>query len=260
MRYDWKALRDLYARADDELSLETLAAGAWGFPRRATSSSGDGQIGRQNARRHGSSWQKAGRGSWMKSMAAGSKVRMSVEGEKRDRSWYRAEVHPVLVPYFAQEGLTDEQIASKRHVNRSTLNTWRKRYPERATAPKFGKEQAGAQVVMSLYQQALKGNMTAQIFWCLNRMPDKWRNRREVEAQIATPAGKGMSVDEITQRYAEAVKGSSREIRAAHLQKGGRTITGVLVFRYGKEEVTVLPETMVVEEGQGDECASGERS
>jgi hypothetical protein len=28
MRYDWKALRDLYVRADDELTLETLAAGA----------------------------------------------------------------------------------------------------------------------------------------------------------------------------------------------------------------------------------------
>jgi len=28
MRYDWKALRDLYVRADDELTLEALAAGA----------------------------------------------------------------------------------------------------------------------------------------------------------------------------------------------------------------------------------------
>jgi transposase len=138
----------------------------------------------------------------------GSKeVRMSVEREKHDRSGYRAEVHPVLVSYFAQEGLTDEQITSMLHVSRSTLNTWHKRYPELATALKFGKEQADAQVVMSLYQQALKGNVTAQIFWCLNRMPHKWRNKQEVEAQITAPAKKGMSVDEITQRYAEAVKG-----------------------------------------------------
>jgi hypothetical protein len=28
MRYDWKALQELYVRADDELSPETLAAGA----------------------------------------------------------------------------------------------------------------------------------------------------------------------------------------------------------------------------------------
>jgi hypothetical protein len=48
-------------------------------------------------------------------------------------------------------------------------------------------------------------------------MPHKWRNKREVEAQITAPAGKGMSVDEITQRYVDAVKGSSRGIRAAHL-------------------------------------------
>ena len=28
LRYDWKTLRELYVRGDDELSLETLAAGA----------------------------------------------------------------------------------------------------------------------------------------------------------------------------------------------------------------------------------------
>lgn len=28
MRYDWNALRELYVRGDDELTLETLAAGA----------------------------------------------------------------------------------------------------------------------------------------------------------------------------------------------------------------------------------------
>jgi len=37
-------------------------------------------------------------------------------------------------------------------------------------------------------------------------------------------------------------------------------MTGALVFRYGNEEVTVLPETTVVEEEQADERASGERS
>jgi transposase len=89
---------------------------------------------------------------------------MSLEREKHDRSEYRAEVHPVLVSYFAQEGLTDAQIAPKLHIGRSTLYTWRKADPEFAEALKFGKEQADAQVIMSLHQQALKGNMTAQIF------------------------------------------------------------------------------------------------
>ena len=35
-------------------------------------------------------------------------------------------------------------------------------------------------------------------------------------------------------------------------------MAGVLVFRYGKEELSVLPETMVVQDEQGDECTSGE--
>jgi hypothetical protein len=46
-------------------------------------------------------------------MKAGSKVRMSVEGERRDRSWYRADVHPVLVSLFGSEGLTNARIAAK---------------------------------------------------------------------------------------------------------------------------------------------------
>ena len=130
-----------------------------------------------------------------------------VEGTRPDRSGYRADTHPVLVSYFAQEALTDVQIAARLHIGCSTLNAWRKRHPELAQALKDSKEIADAQVVMSLYQQALKGNVTAQIFWCLNRMPDQWCNKREVDAQITAPAGKGMSVNEVTQRYADTVRG-----------------------------------------------------
>jgi hypothetical protein len=86
------------------------------------------------------------------------------------------------------------------------LNTWRKGHPDLATALKFGKEQADAQVVMPLYQQALKGNVTAAIFWCLNRMPDRWKNRREVEAQITVPAKRNMTTEEVIRIYSEAVQ------------------------------------------------------
>jgi transposase-like protein len=88
---------------------------------------------------------------------------VSVEREKHDRSGYRPEVHPILVSCFAQEGLTDAQIAPKLHISRSTLYTWRKAHPEFAETLKFGKDQAEAQVVRSLYQQALKGNVTADL-------------------------------------------------------------------------------------------------
>jgi len=186
---------------------------------------------------------------------------VQVEGTRPDRSGYRADMHPVLVSYFAQEGLTDEQRASKLHISRGTLYTWRKRYPELAQALRVSKELADARVVMSLYQRALAGDVTSCTWWMKNRMLDKWRDRREVEPQTSAPAGKGMSVEEVTQRYADALKGLLEgHLGCTPTKRGGRTMTGVLVFRYGNEEVTVLPETTVVEEEQADERASGERS
>jgi transcriptional regulator with XRE-family HTH domain len=115
-------------------------------------------------------------------------VSLSIE---RQRSGYRVDVHPVLAAYFAAEGLTDAEIAGKLHISRSTLNTWRKAHPELADALRQSKEIANAQVVMSLYQQALRGNVTAQIFWLLNRQPKAWRNKRDVEAPAA---GEGVNV------------------------------------------------------------------
>jgi len=135
--------------------------------------------------------------------AESKEVQMTIEG-KHSKSGYQADVHPVLVSYFAQEGLTDAQIAAKLRISRSTLNTWRKGHPELMQALKFGKEQADAQVVMSLFQQALKGNVTAQIFWLLNRIPLKWRNKREVDAHIDAPAKPGMSLEEVVRIFADA--------------------------------------------------------
>ena len=135
--------------------------------------------------------------------AESKEVQMTIEG-KHSKSGYQADVHPVLVSYFAQEGLTDAQIAAKLRISRSTLNTWRKGRPELMQALKFGKEQADAQVVMSLFHQALKGNVTAQIFWLLNRIPLKWRNKREVDAHIDAPAKPGMSLEEVVRIYADA--------------------------------------------------------
>jgi hypothetical protein len=89
---------------------------------------------------------------------------VQVEGTRPDRSEYRADMHPVLVSYFTQEGLTDEQRASKLHISRRTLYTWRKRHPELAQALRVSKELADARVVMSLYQRALAGDVTSCIW------------------------------------------------------------------------------------------------
>jgi len=119
----------------------------------------------------------------------------------------------VLLEGWARDGLTDEQIAHNVGVSRSTLNDWKKRYPDISDALKKGKEVVDLQVENALLKRALgyeyeevtqesqwneKNNKyelvvtklvkkrqapdtTAQIFWLKNRRPDKWRDKQDVE-------------------------------------------------------------------------------
>ncbi|MGE7716946.1 helix-turn-helix domain-containing protein [Priestia megaterium] len=119
----------------------------------------------------------------------------------------------VLLEGWARDGLTDEQIAHNAGVSRSTLNDWKKRYPDILDALKKGKEVVDLQVENALLKRALgyeyeeitkesqwneKTNKyelvitksvkkrqapdtTAQIFWLKNRRPDKWRDKQDVE-------------------------------------------------------------------------------
>jgi transcriptional regulator with XRE-family HTH domain len=119
----------------------------------------------------------------------------------------------VLLEGWARDGLTDEQIAYNVGVSRSTLNDWKKKYPDISDALKKGKEVVDLQVENALLKRALgyeyeevtqesqwneKSNKyelvitkcvkkrqapdtTAQIFWLKNRRPDKWRDKQDVE-------------------------------------------------------------------------------
>jgi len=119
----------------------------------------------------------------------------------------------VLLEGWARNGLTDEQIAHNVGVSRSTLNDWKKKYPDISDALKKGKEVVDLQVENALLKRALgyayeevteesqwneKTNKyelvitksvkkrqapdtTAQIFWLKNRRPDKWRDKQDVE-------------------------------------------------------------------------------
>jgi len=119
----------------------------------------------------------------------------------------------VLLEGWARNGLTDEQIAHNVGVSRSTLNDWKKKYPDISDALKKGKEVVDLQVENALLKRALgyayeevteesqwnekakryelvvtkrvkkrqAPDTTAQIFWLKNRRPDKWRDKQDVE-------------------------------------------------------------------------------
>ena len=115
---------------------------------------------------------------------------------------------------WARDGLTDEQIAKNMGISAKTLYVWKLKYGEICNALKRGKEVVDRQVENALLKRALGyifeevkethkggelvekivtkkevlGDVTAQIFWLKNRMPDKYRSRRDV-LEIDTDGG-----------------------------------------------------------------------
>lgn len=118
-----------------------------------------------------------------------------------------------LLEGWARDGLTDEQLARKIGVSRSTLADWKNRFPDISDALKKGKEIVDIRVENALLKRALGyeydevmvedsedgykrrvtkkmvlPDVTAQIFWLKNRRPDKWRDKPATEEQAVRDA------------------------------------------------------------------------
>lgn len=111
----------------------------------------------------------------------------------------------LLIEGWARDGLTDEQIAGNMGVSRSTLNEWKKKYPDISDTLKNGKDIVDRKVENALLKKALGyeyeeikekyefgelsertiikkqvvPDTTAQIFWLKNRKPKDWRDKQE---------------------------------------------------------------------------------
>lgn len=112
-------------------------------------------------------------------------------------------------------GLIDKDMAVFFGVSEQTFNKWKKDFPELLESIKKGKEIADANVASRLYNRAIgydydektqeskkdangiyklvetktvKKHMppdtTAAIFWLKNRQPEKWRDRKELDATV----------------------------------------------------------------------------
>lgn len=132
------------------------------------------------------------------------------EKKKRGRkSEYRIEYADQALKLCLLDA-TDKELSEFFSVSEQTLNKWKKDYPEFLESLKKGKNIADANVASRLYNRAIGYNCkatkfatsngkitdskefiehyppdtTAAIFWLKNRQPEKWRDKKEVDANV----------------------------------------------------------------------------
>lgn len=117
-----------------------------------------------------------------------------------------------IVKELASEGYIETEIQKIIHISIATFNKWKKDHPEFHKSLKEGKENPDRKVEKALFENAIggeyetekalvvsdggkngahvevvkvkenrAGNVTAQIYWTKNRMPEKWRDKQDVE-------------------------------------------------------------------------------
>ena len=86
----------------------------------------------------------------------------------------------VLLQGWARDGLTNEQIANNIGINAKTLYEWKNKESKIRNVLKDGREVVDYLVENALLQNALSGNVTAQIFWLKNRKKNEWREKIEI--------------------------------------------------------------------------------
>ena len=89
-----------------------------------------------------------------------------------------------IVRACATFGATAPEIANYLGTSIASFDRWTMKHEELREALKRGREASDARVEESLYRNALAGNTTAQIFWLKNRRPDRWRDVRNINADV----------------------------------------------------------------------------
>jgi len=106
--------------------------------------------------------------------------------EKKSKAGRHSKFNPEQleeIERMAGIGLPEKDIAYILGISEKTLYNWKKNFPEFLQAIKRGRIQGKMIIVNSLFQKARNGNVTAMIFWLVNRFPEEWRNLHQIEAK-----------------------------------------------------------------------------
>ena len=154
------------------------------------------------------------------------------------KSKYHTHVEPRLIEVegWARDGLTDEQIAKNLGIAYSTFREYVKQFSALSAPLKRGKEVVDREVENALLKRALGykyeevtkelvidpetgektlqpvkvvtkevvPDTTAQIFWLKNRMPEMWRDKKDIEH--SGEVNSNMTIQEIDEQIAKLEK------------------------------------------------------
>ena len=122
-------------------------------------------------------------------------------------------VTPELIEAYLEhliKGHTQIFACQKLGVARQTMWKLRKKDPAFATAEAEVLNTRSELVEDALYQNALKGNVIAQIFWLKNRDHRRWKDRHEVAHDVANPTSLKDLVKGLDERNDPALVDPSR--------------------------------------------------
>jgi len=104
---------------------------------------------------------------------------------------------------YARLGACVAKASRSAGVTRATVYNWRKADEEFARQMHDLEIQTNENVRNALYEAALRGNVGAQIFWLINRCPDEWKQRYQVDGKIMVDRFAKMSDEELMKFLAE---------------------------------------------------------
>jgi len=81
---------------------------------------------------------------------------------------------------WARDGLTDEQIAANIGISRSTLNEWKKKFPDISDTLKRGKEIVDLQVENALFKRAIGYEFTEKKYAQAQMSDEEYHLRQQI--------------------------------------------------------------------------------
>lgn len=95
------------------------------------------------------------------------------------KSKYETHVAPRLeeIKDWVRNGATDREVWERLGISKDSFYEYKRNISDFSDSLKENKDFVDAKVESALLQNALKGNITAQIFWLKNRRSNKWRDK-----------------------------------------------------------------------------------